>query len=60
MLVVLVAVAVVVLIVTNAFGRWFLGGVRDNAYPSSLATVRRRSLTSAEFGQRDAWLYRCP
>jgi len=46
MLVVLVAVAVVVLIVTNAFGGGSSGGVRDNAYPSSLATVRRRSLTS--------------
>ena len=46
MIVLVVAVAGVVLVVTNAFGGGSSGGVRDNAYPSSLATVRRRSLTS--------------
>ena len=42
----LVAVAAVVLVVTNAFGGGSSGGVRDNSYPRSLATVRRQSLTS--------------
>jgi len=46
MIVLLVAVAGVALAVTNAFGGGSAGGVRDNAYPSSLATVTRRSLTS--------------
>jgi hypothetical protein len=44
--VLIVAVAGVVLVVTNAFGSDSPGGVRDNAYPSSLATVTRRSLSS--------------
>src|SRR5580704_14740341 len=42
----LVVVAAVVLVVTNPFGGGSSGGVRDNAYPSSLATVTRRPLTS--------------
>jgi hypothetical protein len=46
MIVLLVAVAAVVLIVTDPFGGGSSGGVRDNAYPTSLATVTRRSLTS--------------
>jgi hypothetical protein len=41
-----VAVAGVVFAVTSAAGGGSPGGVRDNAYPSSLATVTRRSLTS--------------
>ena len=45
-IVLLVAVAGVVLVVTDPFGGGSSGGVRDNAYPTSLATVRRRSLTS--------------
>jgi hypothetical protein len=44
--VVLVAVVAVVLVVTNPFGGGSSRGVRDNGSPSSLATVRRRSLTS--------------
>jgi hypothetical protein len=46
MVVLVVAVVAVLLAVTNAFGSGSSGGLRDNAYPSSLATVRRRSLTS--------------
>ena len=44
--VLLVAVAGVVLVVTGPFGGGSSAGVRDNAYPRSLATVRRQSLTS--------------
>src|ERR1039457_6337943 len=36
----------VVLVVTSPFGGGSSGGVRDNASATSLATVRRRSLTS--------------
>jgi hypothetical protein len=42
----IIAVAAVVLVVTDPFGGGSGGGVRDNAYPSSLATVTRRTLTS--------------
>jgi hypothetical protein len=45
-IVLLVVVAGVVLVVTDPFGGGSSSGVRDNAYPSSLATVRRQSLTS--------------
>jgi hypothetical protein len=45
-LLLLAAVVAVVLIVTSPFGGGSSSGVRDNAYPSSLATVRRQSLTS--------------
>ena len=45
-IVLLVAVVAVVLIVTNAFGGGSSGGLRDNTSPSSLATVRRQSLSS--------------
>jgi hypothetical protein len=41
-----VVVVAVVLVVTDPFGGGSSGGVRDNAYPSSLATVQRRSLSS--------------
>ena len=41
-----VAVVGVVLVVTNPFGAGSSGGVRDNASASSLATVRRQSLSS--------------
>jgi hypothetical protein len=42
-----VVVVAVVLIVTDPFGGGgSSGGVRDNAYPTSLATVQRRSLSS--------------
>ncbi|MGD0198975.1 MAG: hypothetical protein ABSC56_13865 [Solirubrobacteraceae bacterium] len=44
--VLLVAGVGVALVVTNAFGGGSAGGLRDNAYPSSLATVTRRPLTS--------------
>jgi hypothetical protein len=46
MVALLVAVLVVVLIVTNAFGGGSSHGVRDNTYPQSLSTVRRQPLTS--------------
>jgi peptidoglycan hydrolase-like protein with peptidoglycan-binding domain len=46
MIVLLVAVAAVVLIVTDPFGGGSSGGVRDNASPTSLATVQRRPLTA--------------
>ncbi len=42
----LVVVVAVVLLVTDPFGGGSPGGVRDNAYSSSLATVRRQSLNS--------------
>jgi hypothetical protein len=42
----LIVVVAVVLVVTDPFGGGSSGGVRDNAYPSSLATVRRQSLRS--------------
>jgi peptidoglycan hydrolase-like protein with peptidoglycan-binding domain len=45
-IVLLVAVAAVVLVVTNPFGGSSSGGVRDNASATSLARVRRQSLTS--------------
>ena len=46
MIVLLVAVVAVVLVVTSPLGGGSSGGVRDNASATSLATVRRRSLTS--------------
>jgi hypothetical protein len=46
MIVLLVVVAAVVLVVTSPFGGGSTAGVRDNASPTSLATVRRQSLTS--------------
>jgi hypothetical protein len=45
-IVLLVVVVAVVLVVTNPFAGPSSGGLRDNAYPSSVATVTRRSLTS--------------
>ena len=41
-----VAVVAVVLVVSDPFGGGSAGGVRDNAYPTSLATVKRQSLAS--------------
>ena len=46
MIVLLVAAVVVVLVVTDPFGSGSSSGVRDNASPTSLATVTRRPLTS--------------
>jgi hypothetical protein len=45
-IVLLVAVAAVVLVVTDPFGGGSSSGVRDNASPTSLTSVTRRSLTS--------------
>jgi hypothetical protein len=42
----LVAVAAVVLVVTSPFGGGSAGGVRDNAYPTSLVSVKREPLAS--------------
>ncbi|HUB76385.1 MAG TPA: hypothetical protein VL977_04975 [Solirubrobacteraceae bacterium] len=41
-----IAAQAVVLVVTGAFGGGAPSGVRDNAYPTSLASVKRESLTS--------------
>ena len=45
-IVLLVAVVAVVLVVTDPFGGGSSSGVRDNASPTSLTSVTRRSLTS--------------
>ena len=46
LIVLLVAVAAVVLVVTDPFAGGSLGGLRDNAYPSSLVNVKRQSVAS--------------
>ena len=46
LIVLLVAVAAVVLVVTNPFAGGSPGGVRDNAYPRSVVSVKRQSLAS--------------